>query len=260
MGRSALRTCLLAQLALASLALMATPAAAEPVSFARGTVDQTFTTTRPSSPTGLGFDSRFHAAGDEQGNPPYLRRMVVHPPAGMRYDTSVPDQCTATDAELRLRGPNACPQGSLLGDGITTGVFMFPVADNLSDQFVFHEFWHILHVFNNANEQIVLVEAEGYEVVRGRFRDDGAIDWQLPTCFPAPPTGCVDDYIIQLTNSTFLPPYTEESADGVRSYATTPPECPRSGHWDTAVELFWSDGSYDNVVTTQPCSSKKKAA
>jgi hypothetical protein len=178
----------------------------------------------------------------------------------MSYDTSVPDQCTASDVELRLRGPNACPQGSLIGDGTTTGVFMVPVADNLSDQFVFHEFWHPLHIFNNANEQIVLVESEGYTVVRGRFRADGAIDYELPTCFPYPPTGCADDYIIQLTNSTVIPPYTEQSAEGVRSYATTPAECPRDGLWRTTVELTWSDGSFDSLVTTQPCSTKKKAA
>jgi hypothetical protein len=259
MRRPLFSTAFAAPLACALLALTSASAAAEPTSFERGTVDQSFTTARPGSPTGLGYDTSFHAVGDRQANPPYLKRMVVHPPAGMRYDTSVPDQCTASDVELRLRGPNACPQGSMLGDGITTGVFMVPVADNLSDQFVFHEFWHVLHVFNNANEQIVLVEAEGYEVIRGRFRADGAIDWQLPTCFPAPPTGCVDDYIVQLTNSTFVPPYTEESPGGMRSYATTPPECPPSGRWETTVELFWSDGSYDSVVTPQPCSSKKKA-
>jgi hypothetical protein len=242
----------------ALVALWPAATAAEPGTGPRGSVDQSFTTTRPGSPTGASFHSSFHAADDEQGNPPYLKRMVVHPPAGMRYDTGVPDQCTASDTELMLRGPNACPQGSLLGSGTTTGVFMFPVADNLSDQFVFHEFWHPLHVFNNANEQIVLIESEGYTVVRGRFRADGAIDYQLPTCFPYPPTGCVDDYILQLTTATTLPPYTEESPEGVRSYATTPPDCPREGFWRTTVELTWSDGSFDSLVTTQPCSSKKK--
>jgi hypothetical protein len=47
---------------------------------------------------------------------------------------------------------------------------------------------------NNANEQIVLIKAEGYAVVRGRVDPDGSIEFNSPTCFPEPPVaGCLDN-------------------------------------------------------------------
>src|SRR5690349_9109297 len=86
-------------------ALTAAPALAEPASGPRETVDQAYTTTAPGAPTGLGYSGTYHAAGDPQGNPPYMRKMVFYPPAGFRYDTGVPDQCTATDLQLEAQGP-----------------------------------------------------------------------------------------------------------------------------------------------------------
>jgi hypothetical protein len=79
-------------------AVFASTAAAEPASGPRETVDQTYTATTPLTATGLGFAARYHAARDPNGNPPYMRKMVFYPPAGFRFDTSVPDRCTATDA------------------------------------------------------------------------------------------------------------------------------------------------------------------
>ena len=96
--------------------------------------------------------------------------MILYPPRGMRYDTSVPERCTASDLELQFSGPDACPEGSRLGGGTTEGIFQFPVANDL----VLDRYTHTVDVMNNENEQIVLVKAEGYAVVRGRSRPDGA--------------------------------------------------------------------------------------
>jgi hypothetical protein len=246
------RVCLWVQLVWVLSALWAAGAAAEPGSGPHATVDQTFTTTRPDSPTGIGFTGRYHAAGDEDSYPPFMRRMVFTPPPGMRYDTSVPKRCSASDFELSMNGPAACPEGSRLGGGTTEGVFFAPLADSV----VIDRYTHNVDVMNNTKEQIILIEAEGYAVVRGHFRRDGSIRFNLPTCFPTPPTGCVDDHVLQLGTSTFLPPYTKTSDGNVRSYATTPPTCPASGHWTTTVSFWWSDGSVENVATTQPCSDQ----
>lgn len=181
-----------------------------------------------------------------------MRRMVVRPPTGLRYDTSVPERCSASDIQLQLMGPDACPAGSRLGRGSSEGLFMVPFSEDI----LFHHFRHRLHVFNNTNEQIVLVESEGYTVVRGRIRPDGSIVWTPPTCFPTVPAGdCLDDYIIQLKTVSWLPPYTRRSGGQVRSYATTPPRCPTRGFWRTTVRFWWADGSVDNVATRQPCRS-----
>src|SRR5436189_590141 len=132
--------------AVAALLVFAAPAAAEPGSGPRETIDQTFTATAPSTPTGLDWSSTYHAAGDPSAPPPAMRKMVFYPPSGFRYDTSVPGQCTATDAELSLRGPAACPADSRLGDGTTEGLFLYPFVHSQ----VFDHFNHHLDVLNDA--------------------------------------------------------------------------------------------------------------
>jgi hypothetical protein len=126
---------------------------------------------------------------------------------------------------------------------------MFPVANDVQ----FHRFHHDLFVLNNTNEQILLVKSEGYTVMRGHIRRDGAVVFNPTTCFPTPPGGCVDDYIIQLKNSTNVPRLTRRINGRLHSYATTPRGCPRSGSWRTVVRFVWGDSSVDNVVTRQPC-------
>src|SRR4051794_3243056 len=65
-------------------ALLPAGASARPVSGPRETVDQTFTTPRPHTPAGAAFSATYHAAGNPQGNPPFLKRMIFDLPRGMR--------------------------------------------------------------------------------------------------------------------------------------------------------------------------------
>jgi hypothetical protein len=230
-------------------ALAPAAASALPAHGPREDVNQSFTTARPNSPTGLGWKGIYHAAGNKRGNPPYMRKMVFYPPKGMRYDTSVPARCTAPDALLQLEGPDACPAASRLGGGTTEGVFYEPVAH----AFVIDRYKHTLDVMNNANEQIILVKAEGYAVARGRIRPDGSQEFSNQTCFPKPPTGCTSDYVLQTMSGARLARYTRAVNGRVRSYATTPPRCPASGYWRTTVKYWWNGGAVDSVVTKQPC-------
>jgi hypothetical protein len=233
-------------------AVFASTAAAEPASGPRETIDQTYTATTPRTATGLGFAGRYHAPGDPNGNPPYMRKMVFYPPAGFRFDTSVPDRCTASDAQLSLQGKEACPPGSVVGDGTAESIFWAPVTH----AFVFDHSTRHLDIVNNTNEQVMLIESVGFTVVRGKVQPDGSIEFAGPTCFPSPPPGvpCADDYLMQLASITKIPLYTKTIAGKRRSYATTPRTCPPSGRWATHVRFWWSDGSIDDVVTTQPCS------
>jgi hypothetical protein len=233
----------------AAMWLSLASAIAQPGSGPRERINQTFTTKRAGAPTGIGFKGRFHAADDPKGNPPNLRRMVFHPPRGMRYDTSVPGQCDASDAQLQAMGPDACPVDSWLGGGTTEGLIMEPVGHD----FVFDHFHHHIDVLNNQNEQIILVHSEGWTVARGEMRPDGSIVFNLPTCFPAPPTGCVDDYIIQLATSSVINPYKRKIDGRMRSYATTPRRCPARGFWRTRVRFDWGNGATDRVVSRQHC-------
>jgi hypothetical protein len=113
---------------------------------------------------------------------------------------------------------------------------------------VFDHFKHHLDILNNTNEQVMLVESEGWTVVRGKFQRDGSQEFDSTTCFPASPTGqCADDYIIQLGSTTSIPEH--------GGYATTPATCPAEGYWTTTVRFWWADGSTDSVDSHQPCTS-----
>lgn len=215
----------------------------------RETVKQGFTTKRPGKPTGQTFSASYHAPGNLKGNPPYLRRIVFYAPRGFRFDTNVPAHCTAPDPVLQVAGDAACPAASRIGGGTVEGIFWFPITHS----FVFDHYHHDVSVYNGVNQQIVLVKSEGYTVVRGDVRPDNSIDFHPPTCFPAPPTGCADDYILQLGSTTVLPAYTKRVNGRVRSYATTPPTCPASGRWRSRTRFSWSSGAVDDVVSTQPC-------
>jgi hypothetical protein len=219
-------------------------AVAEPVSGPHQTIDNRYTTTQPNAPTGFRFTGTYHAANDPGGDPPYMRSMTFHPPTGFRYDTSVPERCTASDLELQLRGPSACPEGSRLGGGTARGKFMG--QETTLD----------VEVFNNQGEQVMLIRTPFVVTVsRGRFQDDGSVRYASPTCYPALVT-CPTDNALQLGSSVSSPPYTRDG----RSYATTPPKCPKSGHWPVPVDFAWADGSGETVVTKQPCTrpAKKK--
>jgi hypothetical protein len=251
------QTGLLVQVLCALSALWAVGAAAQPGHGPRATVDQRFTSMHPNTPTGLSWSGSYHAAGDPKGNPPYLRRMVFYPPKGLRYDTSAPARCTATDAQLAVQGPDACPAASRIGGGKVEGLFYVPFSQG---SILFDHYKHDAIVLNNTNEQIVLVHSEGYTVQRGTVHPDNSIEFNPTTCFPASPTGhCADDYILQLKSSTFLPRYTRTSGGTTRAYATTPPRCPRRGHWRTTVAFWWGNGATERVATTQPCKRPRKS-
>jgi len=223
------------------VAMLGLPAtvAAEPVSFRHGTVDQQYTTTQPGAPSGLTFKATYHAAGDPQGDPPYMRKQVTSPPAGAVFDTSVPERCTASDAELETQGPSACPAGSLLGKGTSSGRVGGVFSGTLDT-----------YLFNNKDEQIVVGQTPLlWTVARGHIRPDGSVQFEFPTCFPSE-AGCPVDDVLQLGSTMNVPAYVK----GSRSYLTTAPACPASGHWATTIDYWWADGTKDTVLTAQPCA------
>jgi hypothetical protein len=225
----------------ASALLVAAPASATPGSGPHETLEQTFTTTAPGSPSGFGFHGRYHAAGDPDASPPYMRRMTFYPPDGLRYDTGAAPRCTKPDLVLSLRGAAACP-GSRLGGGTTTTAFLGQFASTVDVDFL-----------NGDGEQIILARSPFVSTVaRGEILPDGSVTWASPTCFPSlRPPGCTVDDALQLESTMSVPAF----VSGSRSYLTTPPTCPASGHWDTVVRLWWADGSVDTVTTEQPCAT-----
>jgi hypothetical protein len=242
MRHRALRAGLPIVLLQAACWLAASAVLAAPATGPRETVEQTYTTTQPNTPTGVSFTGSYHAAGDSSKPPPYMRKMTFFSPPGLRYDTSVPERCGATDIELAVRGAAACPANSRLGGGTSETSFLgrFPSTVDID-------------VFNNTDEQIMLARSPGISMVaRGHIGPDGSIEYASPTCFPTvEPAGCPVDDALQLGSSITIPPYVRPSG----SYITTPTTCPESGRWETPIGFWWADGSVDTVVTEQPCTS-----
>jgi hypothetical protein len=169
-----------------------------------------------------------------------MRRMTFHPPAGTRYDTGALDRCTATDAELALRGPSACPESSRLGGGTGRAKAMG------SEQTV------EINVFNNTDEIVMVISSPGlFTVSRGKIGADGSQTFESPTCYPSVNlAGCPVDNALQTGSDVTMPVHVRDG----RSYLTTPPTCPESGYWETPVRFWWADGSEDTAVTRQPCT------
>src|SRR5918998_5160530 len=77
--------------------------------------DLKLTSHRPSQPTG----ATLHLVwpDGEDGKPKPEKVGIFRLPKGTRVNQSALPVCTATDAELRVRGGSACPEGSALGPG-----------------------------------------------------------------------------------------------------------------------------------------------
>jgi hypothetical protein len=228
-------------------AALAAPAAAEPVDFTHGTADHRFTATAPGAPSGFTYEARYHAADDPDARPPYMRRMLFENRSGLRYDTSVPDRCTASDAELALRGAAACPPGSRLGGGRTETAFMGGPSQETQ-----------LDLFNNEREQIILARSPLVTTVaRGRIHPDDSVEFASPTCWPhVGPAACPVDTVLQIASTMEVPAYTRTAAEGgTRSWLTTPAACPESGAWRDSIRFWWADGTEDTIVTESPCTA-----
>lgn len=234
---------------LAAAAVLPQTAGAATAEFAHGRIDQTLTTTRPNAPVGMHFMGVYHAAGDPDSPPPYMLKMTSYDRSTIRRDTTVPELCTASDLELALSGAAACPEGSRIGGGSSDILFMGTFENRVE-----------IDVLNNTAEQIMVVRSPGLATIsRGRIGPDGSIEFASPTCFPSH-AGCPVDNVLQLGSEVTIPPYTKTEGGVVRSYLTTASKCPKSGHWESQIRLWWKDGSVDTAELRQPCTRPKAKA
>jgi len=222
-------------------------AVAAPVTGPHQTVEMSFTSTRPGSPSGFSYSATFHNPTDPGADPPALRRLVITAPAGSVIDTSVPERCTAGDDELEQRGEAACPAASRIGAGSAD---IKPVA--------FPAVHYETVVFNADHEQKELLTADPPSppvVVHGYIRGN-QLDGPVPTCITGgtAPQDCPSDQVSLLRNDITIPPFTSGRGARRRSYFTTPPRCPRSGAWSTPITFYYGDGAVETLTTRQPCS------
>jgi hypothetical protein len=208
----------------------------------RQNAELTFTERKPDTTTGLNLAIDYRNPADPEGKPPAVRRVVTTLARGARYDTSAPDLCTASDAELMALGAGACPEGSVVGEGVITvdsgipGPARFIVADTI--------------FLNNTDELIFLSTVRGSEarvVTRSEVTQRSVIS-EAPFLPGTPPDGGAID-TVRIEDFPIA-----RERDGVqRSYIATPPTCPDRGWWTNRAQFTYHDGVTQVVNSRSPC-------
>ena len=233
-----------AALTLAALAALAGIAVAAG-STDRQTSSYTLTETRPGSPTSERFVFDYVNPDDPEAKPPAVKKVVTILPRGARYDTSAPELCAATDAELIAQGGSACPPGSAIGGGVVTVDTGVPGEGRIVTADV--EF------FNNTNEFIYVNTVRGSDartIIRAEVTQRMTITDAGMLPGTPPDGGAIDTVDLHVDNV---------SRDG-RNYITTPPVCRgrrSEPHWTARVQFTYGDGVTQTVPTQTPCEGER---
>jgi hypothetical protein len=212
------------------------PAVAEPGPYQEAKLR--FTTLRPDKPSGLIFAVDYVNPSDPDAKPPPVRRIVQRLAPGSRIDTSAPAACTASDLDLMLMGPSVCPADSAVGRGFVTVDTGFPGPQRIL---------HADITFLNDEGELIIFSRErstGLAVITRARIEGRTVITDSPLLPGTPPDfGAVDTARAKLSAI---------SAEG-RAYITTPPRCPRNGHWTNRVTFTYSNGTTQTVASRSPC-------
>jgi hypothetical protein len=177
----------------------------------------------------------YKAAGDPNGKPSPIRKVVVAAAPGTRFDTGAVAKCTATDEELQSQGSGACPAESRIGSGkLTADTGFGPPVDPVAGD---------LTLFNSGTAIIEVVTAPGTDRTIGidRLRIDGStLVGHPPTTPGGPPDG--ETAVRQID-------FTIDRATG---FVTTPPSC--RGRWVSRGTFGFADGAEETVVSAMACT------
>lgn len=208
-----------------------------------------FDQTEPASPSGTMLDVDYFHPSDPTAKPVAVTRAVIEAAPGSHWDTSVPARCTASDAQLMSLGEAACPARSKVGEGQVVVDSGFPGPARYAHA-------HITF-FNNTDELIYLntVATIGLRtVVRAEIKGN-RITTDAGALPGTPPDGGAIDEV-----HTVDPAVVVEEAGAVRSYFTTPSECPDSGQWINTQTFTYSDGTTQTTTNPTPCDPSSSGA
>ena len=238
---------------IALLAVLATAAPAVGQEQPRQTYSAEFTTAKPGAPTGLRQEIHYVNPDDPDGKPYAVAEIVFVLPKGTRYDTSVPPQCQASDAEFQLQGADACPPETKVGTGALsadTGVGAGPLPRVVETDVTF---------FNNQDELILFAEATntpGPQPIRvaSRIEVQGrSLISRVPPLPGAPPP---DPFLALKDVFNELDAISTGRGRNRRAYITTPPTCPESGKWTITATLTYRDGVTQTMRSDTPCTRR----
>jgi hypothetical protein len=197
------------------------------------TLQFTYSSQAPNSPSGIDSLATWSDPGEPGGKPKELQRIKVlfHP--GTRLDTSALPVCKASGEKVQRLALRACPASTRLGTVrargvISTGAVFDPIA-----------------TLFNARREIIVVVMLGDRLLTN-FRDD--VGRRSITINAKIPGG------IALTSfRPHIPVHFRKRGKRRRAYMRTPPTCPTSGFWTTAVTFTYRDGSTQQLAAPSPC-------
>lgn len=193
------------------------------------------------TPVSLAID--YFDPADSTAKPPAVKTVVLELASGTKIDDSVPERCTAPDAQLLLLGSSACPPASRVGGGeldVDTGV---PGPARLLQRNA--------ALFNNDDQMIMLLETKNGPPSRlvVRLRVEGTrITSEVPPTPGGPPDGFAAVKRVRLT----LDARSSGGGDSARNYVTTPDSCP-SGGWTNTMTFTYRDGRSFSASSRSPC-------
>jgi hypothetical protein len=184
---------------------------------------------------------------DPNGKPYAVQNMVIHAPEGSAVDTTTLPQCQATDAEIYLEGPAACPSDTFLGGG-------FAVSDSGPNSPSRYSRTTISN-FNNQDEIVGIGVNDDIPVIK--TIDRSRYDYQQRTLtstfplFPGPPDPSTNEPYIPISELSVTFP---AHVSGDKAYNRTPPTCPPSREWTFVIDFIYRDGTVDTITSNSPCS------
>ena len=231
----------------AALSLVASATATPP----RQTASVRFTSTKPGSLTGVDWAMDYRNPADPAGKSPALAQSIVTFPAGSKFDTLAPVRCTASDTELMLAGPDACPAESRVATGL------LDVDTGSRSDLVFPRILHNrITNLSNAGESILYTEstnmpgAQTRTVTRAKVRGH-TITTDVPPLPGIPPP---DPYTSLKRFRLRVPPLRRAG----KSYVRTPGSCPRSRRWIVTLVFVYRDGVRQTVRSPTPCVPRSR--
>lgn len=206
---------------------------------ASGAFSFRFTSARPATPTGARLHAVVHRSSPN-AKPSALRTEVLGLPAGSRFDGHALPACNATDQELQLEGPSACPSASRVGGGTIQVMVGTPLDPETTD----------VSIFNTGSGTIEVLTAPGtgrtLAIDRGTFTAPNQLTNHPPSAPGGPP-----DFQTSVSEADLA--YERIRGANGRAFITTPPSCPQSGTWISRVSYSTADGRSYKATATTPC-------
>jgi hypothetical protein len=206
-----------------------------------------YTSTKPASVTGFVADFHFQNLDDPSAKPPSVAQMVVRTPPGSGVEVTAWPQCHASDAELRLNGPDACPAETKVGTGLAiadSGHLGGTPLTSTNDVTNF-----------NAEDGIIGASVDReFPAIKNfdRTRVAGSTSTTVFPVFPGLPPP--DPYTGFVSIHFEFPPLV---GAGGRPWARTPPTCPRAGYWTITATFTYHDAIEETLALHSPCTAKK---